>query len=76
MELPVALMQISVSAATTGPPSIIWRKYLTPGTCVHLPCRRHLSGEAGGSAGMVRQPEPRTGWLDNRNLITLLPAGP
>lgn len=74
MELPVALMQISVGGG--GQASIIWRKYLTPGTCVHLPCRRHLSGEAGDSAGMVRQPETRTGWLDNRNLITLLPAGP
>src|SRR6516165_1640359 len=72
-------MPISASAATTGTPLTLVRRYLMLGTCAHLP-RRHKScpGDPGGSAQDDGRGRQQPGTPDrlavNRDAILLLVA--
>jgi hypothetical protein len=67
----------SVGAATTGTLVIILRRHLISGICIHLPHKTYLSGKPVDLLERwdKRQPGTRTGWLVNRNVMMVLPAG-
>ena len=75
------VMSISGGAVITGIPSIILRRYLISGAGAHLPRRTKPCPESQGVSARGRaeacssRPEPRTGWLGNRDRNTTVGNG-